>query len=81
MIIASFVIFLLVVVVIGVASTLKSDRSNADYLLAGRNVSPWLVGLSAMATNNSGYLFIGAIWLHIYQWTRVDLGDVRLDGW
>ena len=61
MIIASFVIFLLVVVVIGVASTLKSDRSNADYLLAGRNVSPWLVGLSAMATNNSGYLFIGAI--------------------
>ena len=61
MIIASFVVSLLVFVVIGAASTLKSDKSNADYLLAGRNVSPWLAGLSAMATNNSGYMFIGAI--------------------
>lgn len=61
MIIASFVISLVIFVGIGSASTLKSDKSNADYLLAGRNISPWLVGLSAMATNNSGYLFIGAI--------------------
>ena len=61
MIVASFVVFLLIFVVIGAASAFKSDKSNADYLLAGRHVSPWLVGLSAMATNNSGYLFIGAI--------------------
>ena len=61
MIIVSFVVFLLMFVVIGSASALKSDKSNADYLLAGRNVSPWLVGVSAMATNNSGYMFIGAI--------------------
>ena len=61
MIIVSFVAFLLMFVVIGGASALKSDKSNADYLLAGRNVSPWLVGVSAMATNNSGYMFIGAI--------------------
>ena len=61
MIVASFVVCLLIFVVIGAASALKSDKSNADYLLAGRHISPWLVGLSAMATNNSGYLFIGAI--------------------
>ncbi|MEM7249108.1 MAG: sodium/proline symporter [Acidobacteriota bacterium] len=61
MIIASFLFFLLIFVGIGAASTLKSDRSNSDYLLAGRKVSPWLVGFSAMATNNSGYMFIGAI--------------------
>ena len=61
MLIASFLLFLLIFIGIGVASTLKSDNSNADYLLAGRSVSPWLVGFSAMATNNSGYMFIGAI--------------------
>jgi SSS family transporter len=61
MIITSFVIFLVMFVAIGVASTLRSDRSSVDYLVASRSVSPWLVGLSAMATNNSGYMFIGAI--------------------
>ena len=60
MIITSFVIFLAMFVAIGVASTLRSDRSSVDYLVASRSVSPWLVGLSAMATNNSGYMFIGA---------------------
>jgi len=61
MIITSFVFFLLVFVVIGAASTVKSCGTNDDYLIAGRSVSPWLVGISAMATNNSGYMFIGAI--------------------
>ena len=61
MIITSFVIFLAMFVAIGFASTLRSDRSSVDYLVASRSVSPWLVGLSAMATNNSGYMFIGAI--------------------
>ena len=46
---------------ISVAAAFKSDHSYADYLVAGRRISPALVGLSAMATNNSGYLFIGAI--------------------
>tara|TARA_B100000809_G_scaffold220249_2_gene227882 strand:+ start:3481 stop:4896 length:1416 start_codon:yes stop_codon:yes gene_type:complete len=61
MVIGSFVAFLLVFVLIGAAATLKSERTGTDYLVANRNVRPWLVGLSAMATNNSGYLFIGAI--------------------
>ncbi|MDF1663967.1 MAG: sodium/proline symporter, partial [Planctomycetota bacterium] len=61
MIITSFIAFLILFVIIGAASTTKSDKSHGDYLLAGRKVSPLLVGLSAMATNNSGYMFIGAI--------------------
>jgi len=61
MVIGSFVLFLLAFVLIGAAATLKSDRTSTDYLVANRTVRPWLVGLSAMATNNSGYLFIGAI--------------------
>ena len=61
MVVASFVFFLAVFVVIGGLSALQSRGSNADYLLAGSSVKPWLVSLSAVATNNSGYMFIGLI--------------------
>ena len=61
MIIASFGAFLLGFVVIGVLSALKNRHNSADYLLAGQNVKPWLVALSAVASGNSGYMFIGMI--------------------
>lgn len=60
---ASFIGFLLMFAVIGMASVLKRKATTSDYLIAGRNVSPWLAGLSAVATNNSGYMFIGMIGL------------------
>ncbi len=59
--ISSFLICLLVFVMIGVSSAFFSRKTSQDYYLASRGVSPWLVGLSAVATNNSGYMFIGAI--------------------
>ncbi len=46
---------------IGLASTRAARREVSDYLVAGRSVSPWVAGLSAVATNNSGFMFIGAI--------------------
>lgn len=61
MMIASFIFFLLVFVAIGVASVLVKSNNTDDYLLAGSSVKPWLVALSAVATNNSGYMFIGLI--------------------
>lgn len=61
MILISFSISLLLFVIIGSASALQSKQSHKDYLLAGQSVSPWLVALSAVATNNSGYMFIGMI--------------------
>lgn len=61
MILSSFVSFLLLFVGVGLASALFSKKSRTDYYLAGREVPPWLVGLSAVATNNSGYMFIGVI--------------------
>ena len=57
----SFGFFLLVFVVIGLLSVLRREQTGADYLLASHSVKPWLVGLSAVATNNSGYMFIGMI--------------------
>lgn len=59
--IVSFVGFLLLFTLIGVSSVKLSRGTGADYYLAGSSVKPWLTGLSAVATNNSGYMFIGVI--------------------
>lgn len=61
MIIGSFLFFLAVFVVIGVMSTFKYQGNTVDYLMASHNIQPWLVSLSAVATNNSGYMFVGMI--------------------
>jgi sodium/proline symporter len=57
----SFLFFMLVFLLIGFSSVLVRRKQSADYLLAGRNLPPSLAGLSAVATNNSGYMFIGVI--------------------
>lgn len=59
--ITSFLFFLFMFVVIGVSSARVSRGTRHDYYLASSSVKPWLVGLSAVATNNSGYMFIGVI--------------------
>jgi len=63
MAIISFVVCLSLFAVIGALSMLKRQPTTSDYLIAGRNVPAWLAGLSAVATNNSGYMFIGMIGL------------------
>ena len=63
MTIASFIFFLLMFAVIGGLSMRRRKTTTEDYLVAGRNMPPWLAGLSAVATNNSGYMFIGMIGL------------------
>ncbi len=60
-VILSFLGFLLLFTVIGVLSSIKRKSTTQDYLIAGRSVSPWLTALSAVATNNSGFMFIGLI--------------------
>ncbi|MCR9206398.1 MAG: sodium/proline symporter, partial [Halobacteriovoraceae bacterium] len=60
-VVISFLCFLGIFVLIGVSSSLLSKKSNSDYLLAGHDIAPWLAALSAVATNNSGYMFIGLI--------------------
>ncbi len=57
----SFILFLGLFAVIGLSSALKSRGTKSDYYLASRSIPPSLVGLSAVATNNSGYMFIGVI--------------------
>ena len=52
---------MLLIVVVGVSSAWYAKSSAEDYYLAGKSVSPFFVGLSAVATNNSGFMFIGLI--------------------
>jgi SSS family transporter len=59
--IASFAFFLLCFTLIGMSSAWRSRGTRHDYYLADGSIKPWLVGLSAVATNNSGYMFIGVI--------------------
>ncbi len=84
----AFLACLALFVVIGVLSLRRAKGTTEDYLLAGRDVSPWLMGLSSAATNNSGFMFIGlfgftyrfgvqAVWLQL-GWI---LGDVIAWQW
>ncbi|WP_444922151.1 sodium/proline symporter [Microbulbifer sp. CnH-101-G] len=57
----AFIGFLLLFTLVGISSALFSRGTKADYYLASAGIPPWLVGLSAVATNNSGYMFIGVI--------------------
>jgi Na+/proline symporter len=58
---ASFLLFLALFAAVGIASHRRARSEPRDYLLASQDTPPWLVGLSAIATNNSGYMFIGVI--------------------
>jgi SSS family transporter len=59
--ITSFLAILAMFTAIGLASVLVNRHNRTDYYTASGTVRPWLVGLSAVATNNSGYMFIGVI--------------------
>ena len=61
MIVASFIFFMALFLGIGLYAYLHSHHSHRDYLLASQKTSPWLAGLSAGATSNSGYMFTGLI--------------------
>ena len=56
-----FIASLLFFMIIGLYSSRHKKATTEDYLLAGKNVKPWMVALSAVSTNNSGYMFIGMI--------------------
>lgn len=61
MIAGSFIFFLALFLGIGLLAHLHSRHSHRDYLLANQETPPWLAGLSAGATANSGYMFTGLI--------------------
>lgn len=82
-ILASFSVILSLFVLSGAFAWFRKKRSPDDYLIASRKQPPWLSALSAVSTNNSGFMFIAmigftyrqgfeAIWL-IIGWVLGDL--------
>ena len=57
----SFSFFLLLFLGIGLWSASYAKKTTSDYLVAGKSLPPSLIGLSAIATNNSGFMFTGMI--------------------
>ncbi len=57
----SFLLFLSIFLGVGIYSASRKKDTAEDYLVASRDVHPWLAALSAVATNNSGFMFIGLI--------------------
>lgn len=55
----TFFAFLAMFTGIGIYSARRQVSTPEDYLLASRTMGPWLVALSAVATNNSGFMFVG----------------------
>jgi Na+/proline symporter len=63
MIVTSFIVSLFIFLVIGLWASSKHVGTTEDYLLAGRKVNPWLAGLSATATEKSGFTFVAYVGL------------------
>lgn len=59
--IISFVVLMVLMVASGTLAVIRKKKTSEDYLVASREVAPWLSALSAVATNNSGFMFIGMI--------------------
>ncbi|MCP4502563.1 MAG: sodium/proline symporter [Deltaproteobacteria bacterium] len=78
----SFAAFLIAFTLIGVMSSREKQETSEDYLVASRSVNPWLTALSAVATANSGYMFVGLIgyaWLSGIEAMWVTFGWIAGD--
>ena len=58
---ATFIAFLLLFTVVGIYSATRKQNTTSDYLLASRKVNTWLTALSAQASGQSGFVFIGSV--------------------
>lgn len=57
----SFVIYTLAIIVTGLYSTRLRKRTEADFVLANRELGPWVSALSASASAESGWVMLGLV--------------------
>lgn len=57
----SFVIYTGFIVAVGLYASRKAQRSDEDYLLAGRTLGPWVAAISASASSESGWVTLGLV--------------------
>ena len=57
----SFIVYTGVILVLGMVSSHFSKESHSDFLLADRGLGPWVAGLSAAASAESGWVTLGLV--------------------
>ena len=57
----SFIVYTVAIAALGIASTKFAKESHADFLLADRGLGPWVAGLSAAASAESGWVTLGLV--------------------
>lgn len=61
LILLGFLLVLAAFVAVGRIASRRRQQTTDDYLMAGRETHPWLVGFAAASANSSGFMFIGLI--------------------
>jgi len=57
----SFVVYTVAIALLGIFSARFAQRSHSDFLLADRGLGPWVAGLSAAASAESGWVTLGLV--------------------
>lgn len=60
-VVASFALYTLGIVLLGLYSARFARRSDEDFFLAGRSLGPWVGALSASASSESGWVTLGLV--------------------
>lgn len=80
-------IYMVAVIVIGIAFARRANKSSEDYFLGGRTLGPWVTAMSAEASDMSGWLLMGlpgvAYWCGIADaaWTAIGLAVGTYVNW
>ena len=83
----TMVVYMLAVIVIGLAFARRANHSSEAYFLGGRSLGPWVTAMSAEASDMSGWLLMGlpgvAYWCGIADasWTAIGLGIGTYINW
>jgi sodium/proline symporter len=57
----SFIVYSVGIIAIGLYSTRRRQRTTADFVLANRELGPWVSALSASASAESGWVMLGLV--------------------
>ncbi len=80
-------VYMLAVIVIGLAFARRANRNSEAYFLGGRSLGPWVTAMSAEASDMSGWLLMGlpglAYWCGIADasWTAIGLAVGTYVNW
>nr|WP_297175008.1 sodium/proline symporter PutP [uncultured Agathobaculum sp.] len=86
-ILITMAVYMLAVIVIGLAFARRANRNSEAYFLGGRSLGPWVTAMSAEASDMSGWLLMGlpglAYWCGIADasWTAIGLAVGTYVNW